>query len=156
MPNLEFSDRKQNDLPEDLAATVYTPLPHDRLNPNTWDILFLDRAIPLDPLAKAYMLKDLQSWTRNYLLIPIKLVANFLLATIMTVKRLLPFQFSAYKFMHRAAAFFLNHFVSPEACYLIVRHICLGSNIVNFLIENGPNPKSVFEKFRVEKKPPKL
>jgi hypothetical protein len=122
-------------------SAVYVPSPYDRLNPNTWDVLFLDQAIPLDPIAKAYMLRDLQSWTRNYLLIPIKLIANFLLAGIMIFKRLLPFQFSAYKFMHRLASFFLNHFVSPEACYLIVRHICLGSNIVNFLIENGPDPK---------------
>lgn len=42
--------------------------------------------------------------------------------------------------MHKSAAFFLNNFVSPAACYLIVRHICIGSNIVNFLIDNGPNP----------------
>jgi hypothetical protein len=43
--------------------------------------------------------------------------------------------------MHRSAAWFLDNFVSPEACYLIVRHICIGSNIVNFLIDNGPDPK---------------
>lgn len=113
----------------------------DRRNPNTWDTIYLDQAIPVDPVAKAYMIQDLQSWTRNYLLIPIKLVANLLLALIMTFKRLLPFQFNAYSLMHRSAAFFLKHFVSPEACYLIVRHICLGSNIVNFLIDNGPDPK---------------
>jgi hypothetical protein len=113
----------------------------DRRNPNTWDTIYLDQAIPVDPVAKAYMIQDLQSWTRNYLLIPIKLVANLLLAFIMTFKRLLPFQFNAYSLMHRSAAFFLKHFVSPEACYLIVRHICLGSNIVNFLIDNGPDPK---------------
>jgi hypothetical protein len=92
----------------------------DRRNPNAWDALYLDQAIPVDPVAKAYMIRDL--------------------ALIMTVKRLLPFQFSAYTLMHRSAAFFLNTFVSPEACYLIVRHICIGSNIVNFLVDNGPDP----------------
>ena len=112
--------------------------PRNRNNPNAWDALYLDQAIPVDPVAKAHMIRDLQSWSRNYLLIPIKLLANLLLAIIMTFKRLLPFQFSAYTLMHRSAAFFLKHFVSPEACYLIVRHICLGSNIVNFLIDNGP------------------
>ena len=115
--------------------------PRDRRNPNTWDTIYLDQAIPVDPVAKAYMIQDLQSWTRNYLLIPIKLLANVLLAVIMTIKRLLPFQFNAYGLMHHSAAFFLKHFVAPEACYLIVRHICLGSNIVNFLIDNGPDPK---------------
>lgn len=128
------------------AASIQTessniePL-RNRRNPNTWDTIYLDQAIPVDSVAKAYMIQDLQSWTRNYLLIPIKLLANVLLALIMSVKRLLPFQFNAYSLMHRSAAFFLKHFVSPEACYLIVRHICLGSNLVNFLIDNGPDTK---------------
>jgi hypothetical protein len=30
-------------------------------------------------------------------------------------------------------------FVTSETCYLIVRHIGLGSNIANFLIDNGPD-----------------
>jgi hypothetical protein len=118
---------------------TYIPHPHDRTDPNHWDALYLDLAIPVDPVAKQYMIRDLRSWTRNYLLIPIKIIANVLLAIIMVCKRLLPFQFSNYKLMHRSAAWFLKHFVSPEACYLIVRHICLGSNIVNFLIDNGPD-----------------
>jgi hypothetical protein len=122
-----------------IESPVYVPEPHDRRNPNVWDAMYLDTAIPVDLVAKAYMIRDLRSWTRAYLLLPIKLIANILLALIMTVKRLLPFQFSNYILMHRSAAWFLKHFASPEACYLIVRHICLGSNIVNFLIENGPD-----------------
>ncbi|NJL67316.1 MAG: hypothetical protein HC849_08355 [Oscillatoriales cyanobacterium RU_3_3] len=117
----------------------YTPKPYNRQDPNAWDVLFCDRSIPVDLVAKSYMIRDLQSWTRSYLLIPIKIIANVLLALIMTVKRLLPFQFRAYTLMHKSAAFFLNNFVSPEACYLIVRHICIGSNIINFLIDNGPD-----------------
>lgn len=122
------------------AIAPYTPQPRDRRNPNAWDALYLDQAIPVDPVAKAYMIRDLQNWTRALLLIPIKIIANILLALIMTVKRLLPFQFSNYTLMHRSAAWFLKTFVTPEACYLIVRHLCLGSNIVNFLIDNGPDP----------------
>lgn len=112
---------------------------YNRQNPDTWQVLYLDQAIPVDSVAKEYMIKDLQSWTRNYLLIPIRIFANFMLALIMAFKRLLPFQFKAYTLMHHSAAFFLNNFVSPEACYLVLRHICLGSNIVNFLIDNGPD-----------------
>jgi hypothetical protein len=119
---------------------LYRSQPYNRLDPNVWDILYLDRAIPIDSIALAYTVKDLQNWTRNYLLIPIKVFANICLAAIMVIKRLLPFQFHAYNFMHRSAAWFLDNFVSPEACYLIVRHICIGSNIVNFLIDNGPDP----------------
>ena len=119
---------------------VWIPEQRDRRDPSTWDTLYFDQAIPVDPVAKAYMVKDLKSWSRNYLLIPIKVMANVGLACIMTLKRLLPFQFRAYGFMHKMAAWFLQTFVTPEACYLIVRHLCIGSNIVNFLIDNGPDP----------------
>ena len=133
--------QETENLTEVKSNLPYSPQPYNRLNPNHWDVLFVDQSIPVDLVAKSYMIRDLHNWTRSYLLIPIKIIANFLLALIMTVKRLLPFQFSAYTLMHKSAAFFLNNFVSPEACYLIVRHICLGSNIINFLIDNGPDPQ---------------
>lgn len=136
MQSLQKQDIKT--LPDE-RKIPYATKPYNRRDPNVWDVLFCDRSIPVDLVAKAYMMRDLQNWTRSYLLIPIKVIANLLLALIMTVKRLLPFQFSAYTLMHKSAAFFLNNFVSPEACYLIVRHICIGSNIVNFLIDNGPD-----------------
>ncbi|MEM6717110.1 MAG: hypothetical protein AAF622_18755 [Cyanobacteria bacterium P01_C01_bin.147] len=119
---------------------TYLPETRDRQDPNHWDALYADGGIPVDPVAKAYMVKDLQSWSRNYLLLPIKVIANIGLGTIMTVKRLLPFQFRSYWLMHHLAVWFLKTFATPEACYLIVRHLGIGSNIVNFLIDNGPDP----------------
>lgn len=116
------------------------PINHNRQDPSPWDALYVDTAIPVDPVAKAYMIKDLQSWSRNYLLMPIKIIANLGLGTIMTLKRLLPFQFRSYRIMHSLAVWFLNTFATPEACYLIVRHLWIGSNIINFLIDNGPDP----------------
>ncbi|MBP0022378.1 MAG: hypothetical protein J7647_33075 [Cyanobacteria bacterium SBLK] len=120
-------------------TSLYQYKPYNRRDPDVWDILYLDNAIPVDSVAKTHMIRDLKHWTRIYLLIPIRIFANIALGIILTIKRLLPFQFKFYGFMHRSAAFFLQNFVTPEACYLIVRHICLGSNLVNFLIDNGPD-----------------
>lgn len=119
--------------------TLYQPRPYNRLDPDGWDVLYLDQAIPLDAVAKAHMVNDLRSFSRAYLLAPIRLIANVLLGLILIVKRLVPFEFKAYGLMHRSAAWFLDTWVQPEACYLIVRHLGLGSNIVNFLIDNGPD-----------------
>ncbi|MEN9222325.1 MAG: hypothetical protein Q6M04_07790 [Thermostichus sp. BF3_bins_97] len=113
---------------------------YDRQDPDGWDVLYLDQAIPVDPTAKAYMIKDLRSWSRICLLNPIRLISNVLLAGILTFKHLWPVDFKAYGLMHKLAAWFLHVWVRPEACYLIVRHLSLGSNIVNFLIDNGPDP----------------
>ncbi len=118
----------------------WTPAPRDRQDPSVWDALYFDAAIPIDPLVKAYMVKDLQSWSRTYLLLPIKLVANTGMAIVMLIKRLLPFEFRSYKLMHGIAVWFLKTFATPEANYAIVRHLGIGSNIVNFLIDNGPDP----------------
>ncbi|MGP1375187.1 MAG: DUF6999 family protein [Almyronema sp.] len=123
-----------------LSQSTVANSAYDRTNPNAWDVLYLDQAIPVDAVAKAYMIRDLKSWSRIYLLFSIRLIANCLLAVILTCKRLLPFQFHTYGLMHRSATWFLKTWVSPEACYLIVRHIGLGSNIINFLIDNGPDP----------------
>jgi hypothetical protein len=127
-------------LPPLTASSLYQSEPYDRQDPNGWDVLYLDQAIPVDPEAKAHMITDLKSWSRIYLLHPIRWFANLCLAMILVLKRLLPFEFKQYGLMHRSAAWFLKTWVSPEACYLIVRHICLGSNIVNFLVDNGPDP----------------
>lgn len=127
-------------LPPAIAAELDPAAPYDRRNPDPWTVLAQERSLYLDPTAKACTLRDLRNWTRSYLLIPIKLFANLCLGAIMTVKRLLPFQFGSYWLMHRSAAWFLETFVSPEACYLIVRHLSIGSNVLNFLIDNGPDP----------------
>lgn len=130
----------QNSIAPDHSEPFSSSESRDRQHPNIWAAMYLDSAIPIDRTAKAYMVEDLQNWSRNYLLIPCKIIANISLAIIMTVKRLLPFQFYSYRLMHNLAVWFLNTFTTPEACYLIVRHFAIGSNIVNFLIDNGPDP----------------
>jgi hypothetical protein len=63
-------------------SAVYAYQEYDHLNPNVWDVVYLDDAIAINPVVKAYMIKDLQSWTRNYLLIPIQIFSNLMLAII--------------------------------------------------------------------------
>jgi len=46
---------------------VSTTQKRDHANPSPWETLYGDQAIPVDPVAKTYMVQDLQNWTRNYL-----------------------------------------------------------------------------------------
>ena len=39
----------------------YATKPYNRRDPNVWDVLFCDRSIPVDLVAKAFMLRDLQN-----------------------------------------------------------------------------------------------
>lgn len=131
--------------PRELAGEGPPPAPYtvsarNREDPNHWDALFLDTSIPVDPVAKACMIKDLRNPTRRYLLGPVRVFCNVVLALLLTVKRLVPLELSFYGAMHRVLYFLLKTFVTPEANYLLLRHFWVESNIENFVLDNGPDP----------------
>ncbi len=113
---------------------------YNRRNPDAWQVLAIDTALPIDPTVKACLIRDMQSWSQTYLLWPTRIFSTCLMALTVVIKRLLPFPITSDRAMHVLAVWFLNTFVTPEACYLIVRHFGIGSNILNFLTDNGPDP----------------
>ncbi len=113
---------------------------YDRNDPPLWEIAGADDALPLDPTARRYWLKNLHNPTRLYLLPLLRLTTGPLMWLCLLVKRVLPFQFHAYGLLHRIIYFFMKYFVTPEANWLIVRHLGVESNILNFIIANSPYP----------------
>ena len=114
--------------------------PHDRRDPSLWEIAGADDALPLDPLARRYWLKNLNNPARRYLLPLLRLLTGPVMWVCLVLKRLLPFQFHAYGLLHRIIYFFMKYFVTPEANWLILRHLGVESNILNFIIANSPYP----------------
>jgi hypothetical protein len=122
------------------APAPYAVSPRNRQDPNYWDALFLDTSLPVDPVAKACMIKDLRNPTRRYLLGPVRLICNVLMGLVLVFKRLVPLRFSFYGAMHHVLYFLLKTFVTPEANYLVLRHFWLEGNIENFVLDNGTDP----------------
>jgi hypothetical protein len=122
-----------------MISSPYSPLPHHRQDPNHWDVVLIDQALPMDPTAKACLVKDKQTWSRIYLLPIIQLISNILLFIVLVIKHVIPVQFHFYGSMHQLASWFLKTWVTPEGAYFVLRHINIGSNIINFLIDNGPD-----------------
>ncbi|ARP78936.1 DUF6999 family protein [Bordetella genomosp. 6] len=112
--------------------------PHDPADPDPWRALYLDRSTPLpDPVKQAW-LADSSSASRQYLLPFLRPLARAFIILIQVIKTLLPRRWSHSRLLHRILAWGLEHFVSPQANWLILRHFHLGAQILAFIARNAP------------------
>ena len=108
-----------------------------------YEALFADDSHPIDPVAKSYWLQDLKNPLRLSLLPLMRIICSATLHTAYFIKRLLPIQFRAHRFLQWLICFFMKYFVRPEANVLILRHFGVESNILNLLIKNSKNGADV-------------
>lgn len=113
---------------------------YDRRDPSLWMVAANDDALPADALSKRLWLRNLQNPTRYYVLPVIKVVTGVLMFFCVVFKRLCPLKFHAYGLLHEIIYFFMKHFVTSEANWLILRHLNVESNLLNFVIANSPYP----------------
>src|SRR5690606_34997470 len=113
---------------------------HDPSDPSPWLALYLDRSTPLPDTVKEAWLADSSSASRQYLLPFLRPLARAFIILIQVAKTFLPRKWSHSKLLHRILAWGLEHFVSPEANWLILRHFHLGSQILAFIARNAPVP----------------
>jgi len=111
---------------------------HDPADPSPWLALYLDRSTPLPDDVKAAWLADSSCGSRQFLLPFLRPLARAFIILIQVVKTFLPRRWSHSKLLHRILAWGLEHFVSPEANWLILRHFHLGSQILAFIARNAP------------------
>ncbi|MVW79422.1 DUF6999 family protein [Bordetella sp. 02P26C-1] len=111
---------------------------HDPADPSPWLALYLDRSTPLPDAVKAAWLADSSCASRQYLLPFLRPLARAFIILIQVIKTFLPRKWSHSKFLHRFLAWGLEHFVSPEANWLILRHFHLGAQVLAFIGRNAP------------------
>ncbi len=90
----------------------------------------------VDPDVREILIKDQRRWTRRYLRPTARLISRFMVACIILVKRVLPFQFRNHAMIDRLCIWFMRRFVSQEAAYLLLRHFTVESNLINFVAQN--------------------
>lgn len=111
---------------------------HDPRDPNPWLAVYLDTSIPIADDVKQAWLEDASSKSRQFLLPLIRPLARTMIVLIQVAKVLLPTAFTSSKLLHRLLAWSLKNFVSPNANWLILRHLHLGAEILQFLGQNVP------------------
>jgi hypothetical protein len=110
---------------------------HDPRDPDPGLALMLDRSLPFAPEAKAALVRDQASRSRQFLL---PLVRPFARATIILaqlIHTIFPRWPHAPRFLHHSIAFGMRHFLSPDANFLILRHFHLGAQILRFIADNA-------------------
>ena len=123
--------------PNDFRARVEA-LPTDARNPSPWLALYLDQTIPMDEEAKAALLLDTKSFSRQFLLPLARPFARMAIVLIQLFKTLVPRRLTHSRLLHRLIYWGLKYWVSPEANFLILRHFHLGSEILGFIKANAP------------------
>lgn len=98
-----------------------------------------DDSLPMSEPARSLWVKDLQNPLRYWLLPLLRVTQTLLLHLIYYTKRLLPIQFSAHGLLQAQINFFMKHFVTPEANWLILHHMWVESQVLNFILNNSKN-----------------
>ena len=119
---------------------------YDPADPDPWLALMLDRTLPIAQNAKAMLLRDAATPSRQFLL---PLVRPFARATIVVAQLLHvvgPRWFHAPKLLHRMIAWGMKRLLTPEANVLILRHFHLGGQVLRFIADNAtPGFRPVLE-----------
>ncbi|MBX7458080.1 hypothetical protein K3152_07455 [Qipengyuania sp. 1NDH17] len=109
---------------------------HDPADPDPWAALAMDRSLPFDPAAKAALLRDQRSASRQFLLPFVRPLARLTIVLAQVFKAVFPRFPHAPKFLHWMIATGMKRFLTPDANWLILRHFHLGSQILLFIADN--------------------
>ena len=105
--------------------------------------LMADDSLPMTNDARDLWVKDLQNPLRYSLLPLLRVFQTISLHLVYYFKRLIPLQFSAHNLLQGMICFFMKWFVSPEANKLILRHMWIESQIINFIMDNSSKGEGV-------------
>ena len=110
---------------------------HDPRDPDPWLALMLDRSLPLAAEAKAALIRDQQSRSRQFLLPLVRPLARTMIVVAQLVHTISPRWPNAPRLLHRSIACGMRRFLTPDANRLILRHFHLGAQILRFISDNA-------------------
>ena len=110
---------------------------HNPADPDPWAALAMDRSLPFDPAAKAALLRDQRSTSRQFLLPFVRPAARLTIILTQVIKAFFPRFPHAPRFLHQQIAFGMERLLSPDANWLILRHFHLGAQILRFIADNA-------------------
>lgn len=112
-------------------------LAHDPRDPDPGLALLLDRTLPIDQAAKAALVRDQASRSRQFLLPLVRPLARTMIVVAQLIHIVSPRWPHAPRLLHRSIAFGMRHFLTPDANRLILRHFHLGAQILRFISDNA-------------------
>jgi hypothetical protein len=121
-----------SDRPDPLSPDSWDPS-----DPDPWLALMMDRSLPIDPEAKAALIRDQSSRSRQFLLPLVRPFARLWIIAAQLVHTVTPRWPHAPRLLHNSIAFGMKHFLTPDANRLILRPFHLGAQILRFIADNA-------------------
>jgi hypothetical protein len=109
----------------------------DRPGPGIFDALRGDPSLYFDRNALTLLERDQSGWSHRFLRPLVRMMSRGIVAIIVFVKRVLPFEFSNHDLLDRLGVWFLSHFVSPYGGGLLLRHFVVETNVLAFIARNA-------------------
>lgn len=106
-------------------------------DPDPWQALAADRFLPIAAAAKHALIRDQQSPSRQFVLPLVRPLARAMIVVAQLLHLVAPRWPHAPRLLHRAIAFGMKHFLTPEANLLILRHFHLGGQVLRFIADNA-------------------
>jgi hypothetical protein len=125
------------DDPHTRYQRYFDALEWDPADPLPTVALYWDDTTPIDPESKAALLFGLQSYSRQFVLPILRPFMRTLICLIKVLKTVLPSAFKSSWILHRLIHFGLRNFASREANLLIMRHFHIGSEVLQFILDNS-------------------
>lgn len=109
----------------------------DHPGPGIFDALRGDPSLYFDRGALRLLELDQRGFAHRFLRPPIRGFSRLLVAVIVFIKRILPFEFSAHHTLDRLGIWFLSRFVSAHGAALLLRHFVVETNVLSFIARNA-------------------
>ena len=108
----------------------------DRPGPGIFDALQGDPSLYFDRGALKLLERDQAGFSHRFLRPFFRVGSRLLVAAIVFIKRLLPFEFSNHDLLDRLGVWFLSRFVSSQGGLLLLRHFIVETNVIAFIARN--------------------
>ena len=109
----------------------------DSGGPGIWEALAGDPTFHFDRYALELLRRDQSRWSHRWVRPPARVLCCVMVAVIVLMKRVLPFEFSSHSLLDRLGILFMSRFVSEEGGELLLRHFVIETNVLAFIARNS-------------------
>lgn len=110
--------------------------PRNRTDPTLWEAMAVDPNLHVTPDSLELQVRNLQRGHRQHSSPVIKVLCMLVIRISLLVKRLVPATLGSERALNWLAPRFLRRFCSPETLEMVLRHLAIESNLVNFVARN--------------------
>lgn len=110
---------------------------HDRTDPDPWLALWMDKSLPIEPLAKAALIRGNASYCRSFLLPALRPLLMVFMVLVHLIRRVFVHWPNFNGGLHRFIHWGLKAFASPDTNLLILRHFHIGTELLAFIRANA-------------------